>query len=91
MIYQTDISYHGGAYEKTTNKKAIAYYVIAPVSCHAILFQPRFDHKRRIAWNHQRELYRFCLHVSIVYSVRKIILLLSLSRRGIAGMYFCSQ
>ena len=38
IIYQTDIlnSYTGGAYEKTTTKKAIAHHSIAPVSNHAM-------------------------------------------------------
>ncbi|MCM1427913.1 MAG: hypothetical protein NC118_15035 [Eubacterium sp.] len=36
MIYQSDIlsEYKGGTYEKATNKKAIAYHIITPVSCH---------------------------------------------------------
>ncbi len=40
IIYQSDIINldNGGSHEKTTNKKAIAYYFIAPVSCHVILF-----------------------------------------------------
>ena len=94
IIYQADILYklkEGYHFEKTTNKKTIAYRFIASVSCHVILFQPRLNHKCRVERNNQREFHSFCFNVFDVYSFREIILFLFLSGGMITGMCFCCQ
>ena len=66
IIYQSDILYNlngGYHFEKATNKKAIAYRFIVPVSCHVILFQPCLNHKRGIERNNQREIHSLYFNV----------------------------